>query len=178
MTTEEMLIIDSVASDEFKEWLKSRPRPDKLLGKVVPTSLDDLTYGELAKLQMCGTTAGEAIVSLCEIILGINNVRKIMRADADKMAGFIFWASAEVERISKLFAAIQKPPTPDEIQAGVLDLNFGAFGTADWYALRMGMTNHDDAFATKWIRIYECMKKDSQLEAYRERLSKIKMNKK
>ena len=48
----------------------------------------------------------------------------------------------------------------------------------DWYARRMGMTNHDDAYNTKWIRIYRCMKKDTRDERFRERLSKIKMNKK
>lgn len=177
MTTEEMLILDSVASDDFKEWLKARPRPGKLLGKVVPATLDDLTYGELVKLQMCGTSPEEAIICLCDVILGVRNARKIMRCEASVMAGFIFWATGEVERISELFASTQKPPTAEEIQAGIYDLNFGAFGTADWYALRMGMTNHDDAFATKWIRIYQCLKKDSQLDGYRERLSKIKMNK-
>lgn len=177
MTTEDMLILDSVASDDFKQWMESRPRPAKMLGKRVPATLDDLTYGELARLQVCGTSTGDAIRCLCSVILGVNNERKIMRCDAEKMAGFIFWATAEVERISKLFASVHRAPTAEEIQAGVQALQFGPFGTADWYARRMGMHDHDTAFATKWVRIYQCLKIDNALDDYRSKLNKIRMNK-
>lgn len=175
MTTEEMLIYDKVASQAMKEWLESRPRPARMLGCDVPATLDGLTYGQLTELQMCGTSSGEAIMCLCRVILGIDDERKILRCDAEQMAGFIFWATSEVERISKLFASIQRQPTPEEIRAGIHNLQFGAFGTADWYARRMGMTNHDEAFDTAWVRIYKCMEQDNKLEEYRNRLTKIKM---
>lgn len=177
MTTEEMLILDGVASDEFKEWMQTRPRPARMLCKDVPATLDGLTYGELVELQMCGESTWGALTTLCHTILGVDNQRKILRCDASLMAGFIFWATSEVERISRLFASIQRPPTPEEIQAGIHTLNFGAFGTADWYARRMGMTSHDEAFATKWMRIYQCLKMDNELEEYRSKLSKIRMTK-
>lgn len=177
MTTEEMLILDGVASEEFKVWMQTRPRPARMFGKDVPATLDGLTYGELVELQMCGESTSGALISLCRVILGVDNVRKILRCDAGAMAGFIFWATSEVERISKLFASVQRPPTPEEIQAGIHTLNFGAFGTADWYARRMGMTNHDEAFATSWIRIYQCLKMDNELEEFRSKLSKIRMTK-
>lgn len=175
MTTEEMLILDKVASQSLKEWMESRPRPARLLGRDVPATLDSLTYGQLAELQMCGTSSDDAILCLCRVILGIDNVRKILRCDAEAMAGFIFWATSEVERISKLFQSIQRAPTPEEIRAGIHTLQFGAFGTADWYARRMGMKNHDEAFNTAWLRIYKCMEQDNKLEEYRNRLTKIKM---
>lgn len=178
MTTEEMLIFDGVASAELREWMQSQPRPLCVLGRAVPESLDSLTYGELIELQMCGSTITDAVLCLCRVILGITNTRKVMRCDAGIMAGFIFWATAEVERIGKLFANVQRQPTAEEIQAGIHTLQFGAFGTADWYARRMGMTSHDDAFATKWVRIYQCLKMDNELEDYRNRLTKIKQSKK
>lgn len=177
MTTEEMLILDGVASEEFKKWMKTRPRPARVLGRAVPDTLDDLTYGQLVEMQMCGTSVGEAIVCLCRIILGIGNERSILRCDAATMAGFIFWATSEVERISKLFASVQRPPSTEEVQAGIHNLQFGAFGTADWYARRMGLKTHDEAFFTKWVRIYQCLKMDNELEEYKSRLTKIRMNK-
>lgn len=177
MTTEEMLILDGVASPSFKEWMQTRPRPTRMFGKDVPATLDGLTYGELVELQMCGESTSGALTSLCRVILGVDNVRKILRCDAAIMAGFIFWATSEVERISRLFASVQRPPTAEEIQAGIRTLNFGAFGTADWYARRMGMRSHDEAFATSWMRIYQCLKMDNELEEYRSKLSKIRMTK-
>lgn len=177
MTTEEMLILDGVASEEFKVWMQTRPRPARMFGKDVPATLDGLTYGELVELQMCGESTSGALMSLCRVILGIEDERKILRCDAGLMAGFIFWATSEVERISRLFASVQRPPTAEEIQAGIHTLNFGAFGTADWYARRMGMRSHDEAFATSWMRIYQCLKMDNELEEYRSKLSKIRMTK-
>lgn len=174
MTTEEMLILDGVASEGLREWMKTRPRPFRVLGHAVPDSLSDLTYGQLVELQMCGTTTADAVLCLCRVILGITDARKVMRCDAGVMAGFIFWATAEVESISKLFTAVQRQPTPEEIQAGIHNLQFGAFGTADWYARRMGLKDHDEAFATKWVRIYQCLKMDNELEDYRTKLTKIR----
>lgn len=178
MTTEEMLILDGVASPSFKEWMQTRPRPARMFGKDVPATLDGLTYGELVELQMCGESTSGALISLCRVILGVDNVRKILRCDAAIMAGFIFWATSEVERISRLFASVQRPPTAEEIQAGILKIDTDPlFDLADWYALRMGMTNHDDAFNTKWIRIYKCLSKDRGLEDFRSNLTKIRMTK-
>ena len=53
------------------------------------------------------------------------------------------------------------------------ELAFGAFGIADWYARRMGMHNHDDAFSTPWPRIWQCLHNDTEEAEYRKRLGKI-----
>lgn len=177
MTTEDMLILDGVASEEFKVWMQTRPRPARLLGRAVPTSLDDLTYGELAMLQSCGDSSLDAIVCFCRVIIGVDDVRKILRCDAAQMAGFVFWVAAEVERIGRLFASVQRPPTPEEIQAGIYKLKHDPFKTADWYARRMGITKHEDAMSTKWIYYYKCMEADNELEEFRSKLSKIRMTK-
>lgn len=178
MTTEEMLILDKVATPAFREWMLTRPRPGRILGRAVPATLDDLTYGELAQLQMCGDSSLDAITCFCRVILGVEDIRKILRCDAEQMAGFIIWVTAEVERIGKLFASVQRQPTPEEVQAGIYNLKHDPFKTADWYARRMGITKHEEAMNTKWIYYFKCMETDNENDEFRRKLNKILSQKK
>ncbi len=73
---------------------------------------------------------------------------------------FVWQVKTELEKITKLFNAIQHKPTAEEVQAGVDKLSHGFFGTADWYARRMGITDHEEVFQTNWMRIYQAMKID------------------
>lgn len=86
--------------------------------------------------------------------------------------GVINFVRSELERINNLFASIKISHTPEEIAAGVEDLNFGTFGVIDWYAKRMGITNQDEVYNVAWIRIYTCMKNDNEKAEYESRLNK------
>jgi hypothetical protein len=80
---------------------------------------------------------------------------------------------SEMERIGKLFQALNTDKTSDEINAGIDRLNFGAFGLVDWYAQRMGIVDHEEVFNTPWARIYQCAKIDHEQGEFEKRYRKI-----
>ena len=75
--------------------------------------------------------------------------------------------------MNKLFESLTPQATAKEKQAGIDTLHFGLFGMLDWYALRMGITNHDEVLQVPWMRIYTCMEMDNLRHAYERRYSKI-----
>ena len=101
----------------------------------------------------------ERIKGCMNVILHDDNVENV---SAEEFFGFGYWILAELERISKLFERIKSIPTDEELQAGIESLNFGFFGTLDWYCKRMGITDHSDAEKVPWIRLYKCMEIDSK----------------
>ena len=68
-------------------------------------------------------------------------------------------------------------PTPEEIKAGINDLDFGPFGIIDWYAHRQGYQDQDDAAKVAWVRVCECMRIDNERIAFERRLREIMANK-
>ena len=77
-----------------------------------------------------------------------------------------FWVGRELERIAALFASTSNQPTPEEIKAGINDLDFGPFGIIDWYAHRQGYQDQDDAAKVAWVRVCECMRIDNERIAF------------
>ena len=65
-------------------------------------------------------------------------------------------------------------PTAEEIRAGINKMNFGVFGMIDWYARRMGITDHEEVMSVPWVRVYKCLDMDSQTNEYHKRLTKIR----
>lgn len=174
-TTERILRIETALTPESREWLNTRPRPDRLFGRRVPESLDGLTFGELLSLQeIDGLNNGDSIVTLARVILKTRRPKRwLLRTPADRVFGFVAFVTKELERIGTLFKSIEHQPDEDEVAAGVNDLDFGPFGLVDWYARRMGITNHDDVLSVPWLRVYQCMKMDSDRDAYERRLRDI-----
>lgn len=82
-----------------------------------------------------------------------------------------------MERIAALFASTSNQPTPEEIKAGINDLDFGPFGIIDWYAHRQGYQDQDDAAKVAWVRVCECMRIDNERIAFERRLREIMANK-
>ena len=83
-----------------------------------------------------------------------------------------------MQRINKLFASTSVPPTAEEQQAGADSLNFGPFGLLDYYALRMGITDHEAVEYVPWVRVYKCLDMDAMKMRYERRLRKILESKK
>ena len=52
-------------------------------------------------------------------------------------------------------------------------MRFGLFGMLDWYAVRMGISDHDQVLKVPWLRIYKCMDMDNKRRAYEKRLQKV-----
>ena len=171
-TTEQMLLIEPCATPEFRAWIASQPRPNKMCGRDVPSSLNDLTFGELTALSTDGNNIAVAL-NCAAVVLGVTSRRRVLREPASTTAGFLNFVHAEIKRINQLFADINRKPNADEIAAGVESLQFGAFGVVDWYARRMGFRDHDDVMSVKWVRIYECMRIDTETREYERRLRDI-----
>lgn len=174
-TMRQMLAIERALTSESRAALLRLPKPDKVCGRPVPRNLNDLTIGDLLDLQT-GSDAHALIECIASVILKVHP-RRCYRERADRMLGVVFWAGRELERIARLFASVANEPTPDEIKAGINDLDFGAFGILDWYAHRQGYQDQNDAAKVAWVRVRECLRIDNKRAAFERRLREIIANK-
>jgi hypothetical protein len=134
--------------------------------------LNGLTIGQLIEI---GEANGpETDYRIASIVLGIDKAQAD-KCRATEVVSFLSWIGRQVKRINRLFEQVQTRPTAKEKQAGVEKLQFGLFGILDWYAKRMGITNHDEVLAVPWLRIYKCMDMDNKVEQYQRRYNEISM---
>jgi hypothetical protein len=172
MTVNEFLILSKVAPvEEVKEQIERLRKPYSVCKVKTPDTLNDITMGQLIALQSISDTVSLIYVP-CEVLLGLGK-ENIHNADAEKVIGFSMWVVKEVERINSVFATTNTKPTPEEIKAGSESLNFGLFGLIDYYATRMGITNHEQVERVPWVRVYKCLDMDAKRMNYQRRLQKI-----
>lgn len=171
MRTKEFLILCEVTKEDMQAKISRLQRPSFVYGRRVPEDLNELTIGELFKLQAISTEE-DAIYIPCEVVLGLTR-EEVLRAEAAEVFGFLVWVAGEVAKIGKLFDRTKVPPTKEEKQAGVEQLNFGAFGVIDWYARRMGITDHEWAAHTPWMRVYKCLEMDARQMQYERKLREV-----
>lgn len=150
---------------ESEDNLKEAPRPDRLCGKPIPNDLNDLNMGQLTEL--ISLKKGNEIEAV-RIIAGINT-EKLDMEPAVKVVGLVNFIQSELQRISELFKQLKPHYTKEERQAGVEDLDFGIFGTIDWYAQRMGITDHDAVLKVPWLHIWQCSLIDKERHEYQQR---------
>lgn len=175
----EFLVLVQCANEEhiteLMGILGQADKPSFLCGKETPDNLNTITYGQLDDLSRISDKEDPATRSM-EILLGIDPV-DVYQANVFDVFGCVNFVRAELERINGLFSSIKVTHTSEEIAAGVEDLSFGTFGVIDWYARRMGITDHNEVYSIPWIRIYTCMKNDNEKSEYESRLHKQYMNK-
>lgn len=152
-------------TQESEDQLKEAPRPDTLCGKAVPASLNSLTMGQLVDIM--SLKQGEEIEAV-RIIAGIDT-KQLDKEPAVKVVGLVNFIQSELHRIADLFKQLKPNYTQEERQAGVEDLDFGIFGTIDWYAKRMGITDHDEVLKVPWIHIWQCSLIDKERHEYQQR---------
>lgn len=169
-TTRQVLALERALTPASRAALAALPKPDRVCGVRTPRNLDDLSIGELLGLQADGA---EALIGRIAALLLKVPARRCYRERADRMLGFVLWVGREIERIAARFAAAGSPPTPEELRAGIDELDFGPFGIIDWYARRQGFPDQDDAARTAWVRVCECMRIDNRRIAYERRLRGI-----
>lgn len=174
----EYMILASVGKieEDVVELMQQLQKPDYLCGVRVPEGLDDMTFGQLIRLQGI-TTETELFLVPCRVLLDTSDER-VLKEDVIAVMGFATWVSHEMQRINELMASTQIKPTPEECQAGIDKLNFGLFGLVDYFALRMGISDHEEVVSLPWTRIYQCMKIDSEKAKFERRLRKVYENKK
>lgn len=170
-TVADLLHWEPLLSSSQRAALLDVPCPTKVLGVRVPASLDGLTFEQLSRLWDIHTTADLFLIS-AEVLLG-KPAAKVLRAPVLPLLGLANMVGRELERINGLWSSIPKSHNPEEVMAGVESLSFGVFGIADWYARRMRINDHDAAFATPWVRIYQCMLNDALEGEYKRRLKDI-----
>lgn len=173
MTLKEFTVLSqhAVNRHELMMKLERLVKPTFLSGKRVPDSLNDITIGQLIMLQYISTDA-DFMLKPASIIMGIHD-DMLLKEQAEKVIGFSYWVAKELERINKLFKNTSIPPTQEEKHAGVEKLNFGSFGIIDWFAQRMGITDHSEVENVPWVRIYKCLDMDAKRFVYERRLREI-----
>lgn len=150
----------------------SRP---KYVGRYkTPPDLNAMTLGQMFQLSRVVTPDG-AFYAPCEILLGMSH-EEVRRAEATQVVRFAGWVSAQLEKVNELWGRLKPQYSAEELRAGVERLSFGAFGIADWYARRMGINDHEIVMQVPWLRVYQCMKIDTETAAYQRRLQQIRIN--
>lgn len=166
----------------FGYWVKVAPlagfkmqtftRPAFIGKKATPTTLNELTIGQLIELSQLKDTT-ESMYNVVEIVMDVGR-KEIEKARAVDVVRFIGWVHGEVDKINKLFDKVGgSKPTEKEKKAGIDKLRFGLFGMLDWYALRMRIQDHDTVLAVPWMRIYKCMDMDNKKQKYERNLQRI-----
>ena len=154
--------------------LKEIAPPARVGLTEAPQDLNDLTLGQLIQLESIGAEKG--VFAAIAVVLLDKSEDWAAKAPAMEMLGLRNMVVKEQDRIAGLFRSLARDPEPAEIMAGIEGLNFGMFGLADWYARRMGISDHDDAFDTPWLRIWQCRKNDIEEAEYQKRLQNIRTN--
>ena len=173
-TTGKVLMLESYLDEESQLTLLNLPKPRTLLGKEIPADLNGITIGQLSELQEAvkGEDMRTIVTESARLLLGLPPL-KVLRNRADHTIGFTLWVLRELERIAKMWKAIAVPPTPEAIQAGVEQMESDSFDIVDWYAIRMGITDHEEAMQVPWVRVWRCMKKDNQEAQFQQRLREV-----
>lgn len=150
------------------------PVPKVFYKKPVPQDLQGVTFGMLTQLQQAPTD-NDYLKTCCKLVSVLMGVPADIVASrrAVDVLGIVNMIQTEMERIGKLFQALQSEKSSEEISAGINQLDFGAFGLVDWYAQRMGIIDHEEVFNTPWARIYQCMKIDHENNEFEKRYRKI-----
>lgn len=165
-TFRQWVVLASIAKFRVRRY--SRPM---FVGDVAtPENLDGLSIGQLIDLSSL-TDTNESIYKVVETTLGMKRT-DIGNARAVDVVRFVGWVGGEVDKINRLFEGTDTKPTDIERKAGIETLRFGLFGMLDWYAVRMGIHDHDEVLRTPWLRIYKCMDMDNKKRAYEVRLQR------
>lgn len=173
-TVADVLHWEPFLEDDQVAALKEIACPARVGTVETPQDLNDITLGQLIQLEEIGAEKG-VFAAIAEVLLNKDEAWAL-KAPAMEMLGLRNMVVAEQDRIAALFASLTRDHTAAEIMAGIEQLNFGMFGLADWYARRMGISDHEDAFNTPWLRIWQCRKNDIEEAEYNERYQKIKHN--
>lgn len=166
----------------FKYWLAVARHTSYKIGKCerpvfvgdhqVPDNLNQLSIGQLIDLSKLSDSE-ESLYQIVTTVLGLSH-KEVEQARAVDVVMLIGWVTSEVERINKLFESTDTAkPTRLEKEAGIDNLRFGLFGMLDWYAVRMGISDHDQVLKTPWLRIYKCMEIDNKRNQYERNLQKV-----
>ncbi|WP_294533334.1 hypothetical protein [uncultured Bacteroides sp.] len=173
MTVKEFIIMNDIIAnvEDIQQALGGLKKPSVLGGVRVPDSLDDITMGQLMQLQGI-TNAAECVYVPCAVILDLNE-KQVNECRLESVLAFCRWTADEVTKINELFGSASVEPTAEETKAGVERMSFGVFGLLDYYATRMGITDHTQVESVPWVRVLKVMQMDAEKIKFERRLQTI-----
>lgn len=174
-TLGDLLKWEPYLGQQIRHDLLDIPCPEFIGAKEAPQDLNALTLEQLIQLEQIGAQKG-VFFAIGEVLLDMTDAQTL-QAPAYEMVGLRNMVVAEQERIATLFESLNREPNADEVMAGIEKLNFGLFGLADWYAKRMHITDHDAAFKTPWVRIWQCRSNDLREAEFERKLQEIQIHK-
>ena len=165
-------LIVAMHSEEIKDLkLEEMSRPVMVAGKQTPENLNEMTVGQMYELSKLKD--GKVMFhKVCGVLLGLTE-KQVDNAPAVEVVRFVGWAMGQIKWINDLFDRAKLTPTPQERKAGIEKLNFGVFGMVDWYAKRMGITDHDEVLGLSWLRLYRCLDMDNKTTMFNRKLTKV-----
>ena len=155
-----------------KEIIEAAEKPWKLCGRFMPDSLDMMRMGTLVEVMSGKDDVMKAMTSIYNVTRG-----ELSEERADVVIGAMKWTESQMSRIADLFSRLERELTADEIMAGAEQMKGDIFNTIDWYALRMGISNHDEVLRVPWVTIWRCAKDDRDRDEYKLRLHNIQNQK-
>ena len=165
------IVVATFSKDIERLELEKCTRP-LMVGKIpTPENLDDMTIGQMVQMSECKTGA-QLFYKVCKVLLGMG-ARQVDDCSAVEVVRFVGWVLGKVKMINELFDKAKSKPSDEEVRAGINKLKFGIFGLIDWYALRMGITDHEDVTNVPWGRVYKCLDMDTRTNDFRKKLQKV-----
>lgn len=171
MTVKEFLNIANIVTPDSFDRLSEVKKPRTMCGKETPDTINGLTFGELIRLQDIKDVHDMLFVP-GNVLMRIKD-SELMLEEFENVIGLANWTGKEIDRVSRMFAKTSVSPTQEEKKAGIERMNFGTFGIIDYYAQRMGISNHEDVESVPWVRVYKCLDMDAQRIRFNRRLRKI-----
>lgn len=175
MKFKQWMIVAAHSNDVEGLELEKLGRPSMVGKRLVPDDLSEMTLGQMMELQECDG-ARDMFYRTCRVLLGMEK-DEVDESLAVEVVAFTGWVAGRIIQINKLFNGVKLEPTDDQVQAGISKMNFGIFGIVDWYAKRMGITDHEQVFGVSWMRIYKCLEIDTRTEQFNRRLHKVMSSK-
>lgn len=136
-----------------------------------PVDIPELTYGQRIDLSEAQNVKDILFLPM-KILKGIEEP-EVLGLPFLEVWNFSMSVFEELQRIAKRDAATFKyNPSPEEIEAGYMELNHGIFGTVDQIAQRLNIP-HDEVFSLPEKRIYAMLRIDFENSMYQKRLQKV-----
>jgi len=170
---------------------------DKAAKNAIPerfkVNYNNLIFGKLCQLQAIENNADFFTVAPFVILEPVTGWRskkyikkiigywyryKFLNGRMLHALSFIVNMQKELERITNAFKSIEYKPTREEIKAGVKEANNSMHNIADWYALRMGITDVGSVYFIPWSIIWKAMQIDNNNNEIKRRLYEIQSKKK
>ena len=165
------VVVATFSKEAEKLRLEKCTRPLAVGGIPTPANLDDMTIGQMVQMSDCKTGA-QLFYRVCKVLLGME-AEQVDDCLAVEVVRFVGWVLGRVEVINDLFDKAKSKPSDEEVRAGINLLKFGIFGLIDWYALRMGITDHEEVMSVPWGRVYKCLDIDTRTKDFKKKLQKV-----